>query len=228
MKRLQDSFFAGGIGGGVQVLVGQPFDTIKTRLQNSQRLPWIKSSLPSSVRMLYAGGTFALGSSVLLNSFVFPLNLHLRNNWFSSYFGSGFFAGCLVSPLLYVFEVKKTQRQLNIKARFNSKGLGCLSLREGLGMAMYFWVYNLCRQEVDAPPLLAGGLAGVSNWVLSYPVDVIKTRVFAGSTVAEAIKNGHLYRGVGIVLLRALVVNACVFQSYETATKYFEVHNKKK
>ena len=209
-------------------MVGHPFDTIKTQLQNNTRmLPWIKASFPPSVRMLWAGGTFALGSSVLLNSLVFPLNLYIQNTWSSSHLVSGFLAGSAVGPLLYLFELKKTQKQLNIKSTSSLHGLGCSTLREGLGMAMYFYVYNLSRQEADAPPLLAGGLAGVSNWGLSYPVDVVKTRVFAGSGIADAVRQGNLYRGVGVVLLRALVVNACVFQSYETATQYFENYSKK-
>eukprot|EP01098_Paradermamoeba_levis_P007529 TRINITY_DN3116_c0_g1_i1.p1 TRINITY_DN3116_c0_g1~~TRINITY_DN3116_c0_g1_i1.p1 ORF type:complete len:317 (-),score=105.13 TRINITY_DN3116_c0_g1_i1:143-1015(-) len=75
--------------------------------------------------------------------------------------------------------------------------------------------------------LMAGGLAGVSNWLISIPPDVIKSRfqsapegkysglwdVMKELLRTEGVKG--LYRGVGPALLRAFPANAACFFGVE-------------
>lgn len=77
---------------------------------------------------------------------------------------------------------------------------------------------------------LAGGIAGSTTWGVVYPVDVIKTKIQTAPLdtpmsqlsmwkVGSAIvaKNGwrHLFRGLGITLVRAFPVNGTIFPVYE-------------
>ena len=65
-------------------------------------------------------------------------------------------------------------------------------------------------------------MAGVNCWIWTYPIDTLKTRSFVNSkmNIYELIniKNGGgiygLYRGLGIALLRAYLVNGSVFSTY--------------
>lgn len=77
--------------------------------------------------------------------------------------------------------------------------------------------------------LVSGGLAGICNWLVSIPPDVIKSRIqtspagtYSGlldcsrKLIAE---EGILsmYRGIGPVMLRAFPANAACFVGYEFA-----------
>ena len=73
--------------------------------------------------------------------------------------------------------------------------------------------------------LLAGGLAGVVNWSIALPFDVIKTRIQQSQSSTETlaltrslIRNEGirgLYRGLFPVLLRAFPANAACFYGME-------------
>ena len=56
-------------------------------------------------------------------------------------------------------------------------------LREVPAFSVYFASYELMTRGEEQVPtwrlLLAGGMAGTASWVLTYPVDVIKSRVQA-------------------------------------------------
>lgn len=93
--------------------------------------------------------------------------------------------------------------------------------------------------------LVAGGIAGVVTWVSIYPLDVVKTRLQTSSVTEEGrpLIDGRsqtskssmdvaktlwretgfkgFYRGVGICSLRAFVVNAVQWWSYERLMALF-------
>ena len=79
--------------------------------------------------------------------------------------------------------------------------------------------------------LFAGGMAGVCNWIVSTPPDVVKSRL---QTAEEGVYKGtsdvirqmiakegiaSFYKGIGPVLVRAFPANAACFLGYETAMK---------
>lgn len=93
---------------------------------------------------------------------------------------------------------------------------------------------------VDAPscrlwaPLLAGGAAGVLGWIATFPFDVLKTRLQAGTiSTADAFagldtsswrtarkmyaeSGGRVFwRGLVPTLMRAIPVNMAVFGTFE-------------
>lgn len=109
------------------------------------------------------------------------------------------------------------------------KGLGVTFLREGPSYGVYFATYEMLTRTRSGQPistphmLLAGGLAGTASWIISYPVDVIKSRIQAanGDRYTGALDclrkslraEGYscLYRGLNSTILRAFPTNAATF-----------------
>ena len=80
--------------------------------------------------------------------------------------------------------------------------------------------------------LFAGGMAGVCNWIVAVPMDVVKSRfqsapegTFPGGlrqvTTELVQKEGvaSLYRGLAPALLRAFPANAACFLGMEVSKK---------
>ena len=116
-------------------------------------------------------------------------------------------------------------------------GTGATIAREVPQCAVYFLTYDTIRQACDAAVgddyrtagiVLAGGSAGVVQWVLTYPLDVVKSRIQAfppgtyTGTMDCAVKSlraeGPLvfFRGIEMALLRAFPLHASIFLTCET------------
>jgi len=120
------------------------------------------------------------------------------------------------------------------------KGTVATLLRDGPGSGAYFVGYEafkrlLADEKGNVGPfstLFAGGMAGVFNWLVALPADVLKSRlqtapegtytglpdVFRKTVQAEGF--GALYKGFGAVMLRAFPANAACFFGYELAIKF--------
>jgi solute carrier family 25 carnitine/acylcarnitine transporter 20/29 len=118
------------------------------------------------------------------------------------------------------------------------RGTGLTVARDVPGNAAYFASYELFRrsfcdmQQTDTPTMtatiLAGGLAGMANWTVAIPMDVIKSRYQVASpgtysSCAHVLKDmiRHegpfaLFKGLSPALLRAFPSNAACFLGAET------------
>ncbi|CAN4098354.1 unnamed protein product [Withania somnifera] len=131
------------------------------------------------------------------------------------------------------------------------RGLTITVLRDAPAHGLYFWTYEYVReklhpgcrkngQESFRTMLIAGGLAGVTSWICSYPLDVIKTRFQAQSLSTSSRYTGItdcfrrsvkqegynvLWRGLGTAVARAFIVNGAIFTAYETALRCLFVNN---
>lgn len=108
---------------------------------------------------------------------------------------------------------------------------------------VYFMVYEYfqrillpegkTREDLSpARTLFAGGMAGLLNWIVAIPSDVLKSRqqtapagkysgfldVLKQTLASDGIKG--LYKGAAPVLLRAFPANAACFFGYECAMKF--------
>ena len=210
-------FIAGACVGLTQVSIGHPFDTAMVLMQNNKK--WL--GLP--FKNYYRGWRFPLVSATLFNCTVFPCyerSLKYTDNKVLS----GAIAGMCIAPILYGFEIGKIRQQtkqpLSIKHFKNSKGFSALFCREVLAMSTYFTMYHYGKDK-GFHPLIAGGMAGLANWGLTYPLDVIKSRQIAqGVSIKEALKMGNLYKGFSVCGTRAVLVNAANFWMYETVKEY--------
>ena len=55
------------------------------------------------------------------------------------------------------------------------------------------------------------------TWLITYPIDVIKTRVQSGKSkcIVSSYKQKNLFKGLSICVLRAYPVNAVGLYTYE-------------
>lgn len=128
------------------------------------------------------------------------------------------------------------------------RGYMATNLRDSLASMAYFSTYEYLKFNLLPPDanrstaatvaltLIAGGFAGIMNWVPAIPVDTLKSRLQTAPpgqythgirSVAREIyaQEGMrciftFYRGVGPVFLRAFPANAACFLGYETAKKF--------
>lgn len=115
-------------------------------------------------------------------------------------------------------------------------------LRDGSGSIAYFAVYEAIKRaltpagQTSLSPtavILGGGFAGVCNWLVALPFDVIKSRIQTADlrgpgaprlgmwgTAKQVIAEGGvagLYRGAGPALIRAFPANAACFMGMEVS-----------
>lgn len=84
--------------------------------------------------------------------------------------------------------------------------------------------------------LIAGGTAGMTAVICTYPIDILKTRVYISQkgTTTNVLKGMHLgigesglrslYKGMGINLLSVIPNMALSFTSYEYVRKWLRTH----
>lgn len=130
--------------------------------------------------------------------------------------------------------LSKTAREIyrNDGLKGFGRGLGTTLCRELPAFACYFGSYDALLKITNYHPtddhatvkvLVSGGLAGVNSWVLTYPVDQIKSKLQADQTnrfsgPADCIQKTMteegfrgFYRGISTAVVRAFVVNAATF-----------------
>lgn len=205
-----------------------------------------------SVTGLYRGMSSPIAGVAAVNAIVFGVYGHTQKHFsepdhLTSHFLAGASAGIAQTPVCSPIELAKTRLQLQSPSenKFSGpvqclvhvyrsegyrgvfKGLGITFLREAPSYGAYFLTYEaLTRSEepVSTPcMLLAGGLAGTVSWVISYPLDVIKSRIqaetggrYSGALdcLRKSVKTeGYtcLYRGLNSTILRAFPTNAATF-----------------
>lgn len=172
---------------------------------------------------------------------------------------SGLPLACVIGPserikcLMQVDKAKYTgfancAKQLYLEGGMASifRGTGSAVLRDVPGNAAYFAMYEglkrqLCLLEDRTTPstpsiLFAGGMAGVANWVVAIPFDVVKSRwqtapngkyrnlvdVLQKTLQQEGVS--ALFRGLTPALLRAFPANAACLLGVEKARSFFDTN----
>lgn len=216
-----NEFIAGAFTGFTQIAVGYPFDTLKVLLQNKQSIHYSNFK----IQHLYRGVKYPLFSNTIINSLLFNSyhnsKSYIRhdNKYVNNYFCAGFLSGLFVSPIIFITDIGKTTRQINQSITFQHlyrvKGLPVTMTRESLAYGLYFYTYEKLN-EYNSKPLINGGIAGLVNWGLTYPIDVIKNRQVAQNiSLKKAFQMGNFWKGYSICLIRALIVNGTGFYIYE-------------
>ena len=77
--------------------------------------------------------------------------------------------------------------------------------------------------ETKVNVFLAGGIAGSASWLITYPLDTIKTRIQTNNdTFISAMQKKQLFKGLGFTLLRGFIVNGAGFLSISLVLKYYK------
>ena len=206
---LRNSFIAGSAAGLVQSFICCPTELIKLRMQ----VQGIGKEEHRPIRKLFGA------SSVAASSYLGPWEMTKL-----IYHQEGFFRG------IY-------------------RGMCVTSLREVPAFAAYFATYDgLCqliaassRKPVDhlGPIALctAGGFSGIAAWVITYPVDVVKSRIQVDGAMGKKEYTGMIdcfrksYQAEGIMvfskglnstMLRAFPVNAATFCTVTLMLRYWQ------
>ena len=212
-----NEFFLGTMVGVVQTLIGHPLDTMKTNYQNQIKINLKKNM----IKKLYRGVYYPLASSVITSGFIFYSNDYI-NNKLNNHYYSGFMTGLACTPLINSLEVFKVKAQVGLSNDFSQlgKGISATLLRESIGTSLYFGSYNTLKNNYN--PFISGSLAGLISWALTYPIDVIKTRIQTGDskTWEKAINKGKLSSGMSVCLVRSFIVNGFSFSVYEYVKNY--------
>ena len=177
-----------GIGltiGLVQSGLGHPLDTVKTLLQNGQSFRGLRPLA------YYRGVMYPTMASLVFNATTFPIFTKMRVN--NNAYLSGAIAGVLIAPIDFAFDVGKIRRQTLTTTPLHSKGMTLSCVRTVVAMSLYFGVYSDLTQQYG--PLLAGATAGLANWTVTYPLDIISTRQIAGNLCIREAMGGNLFRG---------------------------------
>ena len=230
--------FCAGI---VQTIIGHPLDTIKTRIQiDNNNIKKVLTTIykNDNILSLYKGALMPLIGHCLLNSFLFTYQYNLDKSINNHYFTgllTGTMSGIILSPCELIKcnlqnnrtnnknELLKIIKKIKLKKINLSNGLLLSIIRDSIGLSIYFGSYEKL-QETNKNPLLNGGIAGSLSWLYSYPIDVLKTKKQVSnnklSIILKEMKLKMYINGLSVILLRAFVVNACVFYTYENLNIY--------
>ena len=208
-------FFAGAISGISQTLIGHPFDTYKVLIQNNKSIIKINPM---------CGITYPMISGIISNSVVFGTNENMKKYNIPPMISGGI-SGVLVSPIVYFFDIFKLNSQvyqdkINWEILYKTKyGKTTTFFREIFAFSIYFQTYDTMKKN-NFPILIAGGMAGLTNWTFTYPLDVIRNREIAlNINFKEAYKMGNLFKGYGFCATRAILVNSAGFYVFEIFRK---------
>lgn len=132
--------------------------------------------------------------------------------------------------------VRSLHREGGLRSIF--RGSAATAARDGPASAAFYASYELIQRWLQGPErtqlnvgstLVAGGMAGMCNWLVAIPMDVVKSRLQAAPEgtytgaldvlrkllAAEGPRS--LWKGAVPVLLRAFPANAACFLGFEAA-----------
>jgi len=212
--------FIPGICAGIsQTIVGHPIDTIKVLIQNKK--PWI--GLP--IKDYYRGFKYPMITGMIFNGFIFPCHSYFYTIT-NSHFISGGITGVCITPFIYTLENIKIKIQVkqpvNLSILKYTNGYFTTTARESIAIAIYLSSYEYAR-SYNISSFNSGCISGFLNWGITYPIDVIRTRQISQNiSYLDAYKQGALWKGLGVVLCRAMLVNGSIFYTRDKVTEIIE------
>jgi|TARA_B110000208_G_scaffold188826_1_gene249215 solute carrier family 25 carnitine/acylcarnitine transporter 20/29 len=244
LERSVISFASGFAYGATSVLVGQPLDVLKTRMQAS-RGTFSVSSYLATPSQWYRGSAPMLVGGALFRSAQFgfygtTLDF-VRTEYPSTYriggvldwhvviagFAGGFGRGLVEGPFEYI----KVRRIVDEPWRFRDMYSG--SATTMLRNAFLFSSFVCYRDVLNhvwgdgtpgsaLPPFWEGALCANAAWVSIWPLDVVKSQIQSGlhgkrgvaSLLLEAVRSGKMFTGLVPGLMRSTIANGCGMTVY--------------
>jgi len=203
------SLVAGSVAGSLGVVVGQPIDMLRVRLQigkhNFQHtpglIPLFKGVLPP---LLMTGVVSSLQFGVYERiRMEFERRLSKSNSMLPlwTHFAAGFGAGAALSIATSPFLTLKVQQQALGEGLVQTashlvqaegtrglfRGFGAHFFADSAGRGVYMMSYegfkratgSKCESVSLTQRLIAGAGAGMATWLAIYPADVVRSRLYA-------------------------------------------------
>ncbi|XP_069501566.1 mitochondrial carnitine/acylcarnitine carrier protein-like isoform X2 [Ambystoma mexicanum] len=251
------NFFAGGAGGICLILAGQPLDTIKGLRGLYKGLGAPLTGVTPIMAVTFFG--FGLGKKLQLKGPDYDDQLTPPQVFMAGML-AGLLSTAILAPVERIKCLLQVQvhspvlkytgsldcaQQLYTEHGIRGvyKGTLLTLMRDVPATGMYFmtyeWLKNVLTPEgksvsdLSVPRiLLAGGLAGVCNWAVAIPVDVLKSRFqiapegrYSGflDVLREVLREEGprgLYKGFTAAMLRAFPANAACFFGFEVSLTF--------
>ncbi|XP_064877097.1 mitochondrial carnitine/acylcarnitine carrier protein-like isoform X2 [Oncorhynchus nerka] len=253
---LLKNFVAGGAGGACLLFVGHPLDTIKGLLGLYKGMGAPLASVAPMMAISFFG--FGLGKQLLQPDSTKTL---MPTQLFLSGCLAGVFTTVIVCPgerVKCLLQVQASGGQQAVRyagpldcalklyktqgIRSIYKGTTLTLIRDVPSNGAYFMAYDFLKHKMTAEGesvsqlstpkiLLCGGIAGICNWIVGLPPDVLKTNFqtapdgrYRGTGLLDVLREllrdegpRALYKGSNAVFLRAFPANAACFLGYELA-----------
>lgn len=213
-----DAYIAGSFSGLVQIVIGHPLDTYKV---------WLQTKQPNrNLKKLYYGIRYPLLISCVHNSVLFGTNHNLGryidNQWITGFL-TGIVSGFICGPM-ELFKIREQAYKTKPKLKHCFIGIYPTLIRESVSTSIYFGTYHYLHDQLNYSLLYSGGISGVVSWLITHPIDTVKSRIQSGSVsnLKDALSIKGLWRGIECTLLRAFLVNSTGFWVYEKSLNYFK------
>lgn len=220
------------LANATQFSVGYPLDTMKTWHQTG-------TTHRMTFTNLYRGVCLPMVASSAVSGLCFGV-FDLTKQTVPDYIAGGItgvLAACFSGPV----DSRKIRSQLNIRsieplvyrnpAKYGSPlfvntcvrtlpYISIAAIREVPFCALYFTIQNRLRARGDVPSYAVGGVASVTAWCCTYPLDVIKTANIRAMLVSGPtnwkMEWGWKYdKGLPVSLLRVLIGGSIFMEVYE-------------
>lgn len=203
---------SGCSSGLIQSIIGHPIDTAKILIQANK--PFHKNILH-----YYRGISYPTTFNIASTGLTFNIHSYYSKTTGSHYYG-GFMTGLSIAPIVHYFDIGKIYYQTNpqkLISLSNFKiinGMYTTIARESIATSFYMGIYFNMEERYGA--LFSGATAGLISWLVTYPLDVIKTRQMCNEhlSFSDALKIGNLWKGFSFCAIRAILCNSAGFWIY--------------
>jgi len=239
--------FAGSAAAVTSVLLGYPFDTIKTRLQTglleSTYRGLITTVQNDGFKVLYKGVLAPLIILAVKRGYQYSafetINSKTSNPWISGAIAGG--SGTIISCPMQILKTNmQSGKFVNIQIclKYVHRTYGWKGFYRGfipnltkdiLFATMYLGTYDTLRNKFPNNPtghFLSGGIASALTWSILFPFDTFKINSQYTNSNMQILKErihtqGYrtLWKGLAPALLRIFPVSACSMVVYEYTKK---------
>jgi solute carrier family 25 carnitine/acylcarnitine transporter 20/29 len=242
-------YFVCGYSYGVtNVIVGQPFDTIKTRMQTMPDSSVTQFVKQEGIRGLYRGGTSLVLGGALMRSAQFGIYgstlTYLKSRSGSSdtriagmldynVLLAGFVGGAGRGLVEGPFEYVKVRRQVDKpwKVREIFKGSGATVFRNSFLFSSFVIYIDLSKQLIPGglSPFWLGSICSCMAWLTIWPLDVAKSQLQSGNyqgksyayLLWDVFRTGKVLQGIVPGLVRSSIANGCSMVVYKKVEDWF-------
>jgi Mitochondrial carrier protein len=245
-------FIPGFMQGITRVTISYPFDVIKVNMQTNKfdnTINTIKYLLKNDIFRFYRGSTFSYVSVSLERSiqFYFMEKLNKKNNnpYLNSFIIS-IFNSIYNIPVQYITsniaiskkKVSECIKDIIVNNKNIYKGslieISRTTINSSIFMGTYFNLRNYFGTDNLFVPLY-GSVSGIMCWIITYPIDTIRTefQTTKNENIKQLVLNRYrnygirsFYKGLNTVLIRTIPSASIGMYVYEKCNNYIKLYLK--